>query len=319
MISGFTSDEPGRKAAPPLYDRPRSRWLAHLFAVFVIGLTSSLGVWQLQRAAEKAAAQAGQAEALARAPTPIDAAVLARLAADPRAITELDGALVSLRGEFDAEHTVFLDNRTRQGVAGFHVLAPLRVPGSDQVVMVLRGWIPRDPRDRTRLLPLSSPEGPVEVQGLAQRELAQPVLIGAVSRGDGGAARLWQHYDPASFASWSGLAPAPLVLRQTVEPAYQDALARDWNQPGTGVDRHKGYAVQWFAMAAVALGAWIGLAWRGRRPSRGTAGGAHAPATGQTVLPASSRGEVAPPRQPTSDQATSGQPRSGQPRSRSGQ
>lgn len=283
MISGFTSEEAGRQAVAPLYDRPRSRWPAHLFAVFVIALTSSLGIWQLQRAEQKAAAQAGQAEALARAPTAVDGVALNGLAVKPEAVLGLDGALVSLRGQFDAEHTLFLDNRTRQGVAGFHVLAPLRVVGSDQVVMVLRGWIPRDPRDRTRLPPLQSPEEPVEVQGLALRELAQPVMLGRPGQGDRETGRLWQHYDPASFAAWSGLAPAPLLVRQTIEPAYHDALARDWNQPGTGVDRHRGYALQWFAMAAVALGAWIWLGWRGRRPATVAADAAPAAATAPTV------------------------------------
>lgn len=270
MISGFTSDEAGRQAGQSLYGRPRSRWLAHLFALVVIGLTTSLGIWQLQRASEKAAAQAHQAEALARAPTLLDAATLDGLVAGPSAAADLDGRLVRVQGHFDAAHTVFLDNRTRQGVAGFHVLAPLKVAGGDQVVMVLRGWIARDPRDRTRLPTLRTPEGPVEVQGLAQRELAQPVVLGGRNGGERETARLWQHYEPDGFAAWSGLKPAPLLVRQTVEPAYRDELARDWNQPGTGVDRHRGYALQWFTMAALALAVWIGLSLRGRRPAGGS-------------------------------------------------
>ena len=55
MISGFTSKAGGRQAESSLYDRRRSRWPAHLFALFVVVLTSALGVWQLQRKAEKEA------------------------------------------------------------------------------------------------------------------------------------------------------------------------------------------------------------------------------------------------------------------------
>lgn len=262
----------------------------------MIALTSALGIWQLQRAAEKSAAQADQAQASARAPVTLDAALLAKLATDPRGVAGLDGRLVALRGQFDAVHTVFLDNRTRQGMAGFHVLAPLKVIGSDRVVMVLRGWIARDPRDRTRLPPLQTPDGPVEVEGLALAELAQPVVLGRAGGGEGEAARLWQHYDPAGFAAWSGQAPAPLLVRQTVEPAYRDGLARDWNQPGTGVDRHKGYALQWFTMAAVALLAWIGLAWRGRRPSR-------PPGPAATAVPADAGADPAQGRRMAGDGA----------------
>lgn len=250
-----------------MYDRPRSRWLAHLFALFVVALTGSLGVWQLQRAAEKSAAQAQQAQAQVAAPVDIDGPGLNVLAADPRLVTALDGRLAHLRARFDAGHTIFLDNRTRQGVAGFHVLAPARVDGSELVVMVLRGWIPRDPFNRTRLPPLQTPDGVVEVEGLVQRELAQPVTLGGGADGIRESAQLWQHYDPALFAAWAGRTPAPLVMRQTVEPAYTDGLARDWNQPGTSVDRHRGYALQWFTMAAVALGVWVWLTFGRRRPA----------------------------------------------------
>ena len=266
MISGFTSETPDRQADPSLYGRPRSRWLAHLFALFVVVLTGSLGVWQLQRAADKSAAQAQQSAAQASAPIDLDGPGLEALAADPRQLATLEGRLARLRVRLDPAHSIFLDNRTRQGVAGFHVLAPAQVRGSDRPVMVLRGWIARDPFDRTRLPALQTPAGEVEIEGLVQRELAQPVTLGGGADGNRESAQLWQHYDPLLFAAWAGRTPAPLVLRQTVEPAYRDGLARDWNQPGAGVDRHRAYALQWFTMAAVALGVWVWLAFGRRRP-----------------------------------------------------
>ena len=267
MISGFTSKAGGRQAESSLYDRRRSRWPAHLFALFVVVLTSALGVWQLQRAAGKARAQAQQVQAQASQPVRLDGDALAALSADPGRIAALDGHLVQLRARFDPAHTLLLDNRTHQGVAGFHVLAPAQVEGSDHPVMVLRGWIARDPLVRTRLPPLPTPEGMVEIEGLVQKELAQPMTLGGAD-GARESAQLWQHYDPALFAAWAGRMPAPLVVRQTVEPAYADGLVRDWNQPGTGVDRHRAYALQWVTMAAVALGAWLWLTLR-RRPSSG--------------------------------------------------
>lgn len=244
-----------------MYDRRRARWPAHLFAFLLVALTTSLGVWQLQRAAGKAAAQAGQDQALVAAARRLDGPALKALAADPGAVAALDGHRVEVRGRFDDGGTIFLDNRTRQGVPGFHVLAPLRVEGSDQVVMVLRGWIPLDFRDRLRLPALVTPADTVLVEGLAQRELAQPVVLGG-SRGEGGEGepgRLWQHYEPGRYAGWSGLQPAAVLVRQSAEASYQDGLARDWNQPGSGVDRHKAYALQWFTMAALAAVVWIGL------------------------------------------------------------
>jgi cytochrome oxidase assembly protein ShyY1 len=237
------------------------RWAPTLVAIAVIVLTGRLGAWQLDRAAQKDALQA-QRDAAAR----VEPVVLVASITDP---ASLDGRRVAITGRFDAGHTVFLDNRTRQGVAGFFVVAPLRIDGGDAHVLVLRGWIPRDVADRTRLPALATPPGPVTLEGFAVAELPQPMVlgdrrVGAAER----ASRIWQHLDYGDYARWSGLRTWPLVVRQTSE--MPDGLARDWVQPGSGSDRNRAYAFQWFAMAAVTAGLW---AWFGffsaRRPAAG--------------------------------------------------
>jgi surfeit locus 1 family protein len=254
-----------QRTGEPLYGPRRARWPAHLFAAAVIVLTVGLGLWQWQRAEQKAMAQADRDQALAAAPRLLDAAVIETARADAGIAVRLDGTRVRVRGRFVPEHTILLDNRTRGGIAGFHVLAPMRVDGTAASVLVLRGWIAADRRDRMKLPAPVTPTGVVEVEGLAVRELQQPLVLG----GDTGTepARLWQHFDAARFERWAGTPVAPLLVRQTVEPAFVDGLARDWNQPGVGVDRHRGYALQWFTMALVAAGGWIVLALRGRRQS----------------------------------------------------
>jgi surfeit locus 1 family protein len=47
---------------------------------------------------------------------------------------------------------VFLDNRQMDGRPGFFVLSPLQLDRGD-VVLVQRGWVPRDMQDRSRLPP----------------------------------------------------------------------------------------------------------------------------------------------------------------------
>lgn len=221
----------------------------------VVAITASLGAWQLRRADEKAALQAARDAALAAGP--ID---LAGAAADARS---LDGRRVVVRGTFDDARTVFLDNRTHGGVAGFHVLAPLRIDGQARAVMVLRGWVARDVADRTRLPALRTPAGPVAIEGLALAELPQPIVLrggDAVAEGGG---RILQRYDPGAFARWSGLEPLPVVVRQVSE--LPDGLVREWVVPGSGVDKHRGYAFQWFAMSVAAGAAWLWIAVLSRR------------------------------------------------------
>jgi len=244
-----------------------------LAAVAVVALTVSLGNWQLRRADEKAQLQLQRDQALARAPLPIGTELLDAAATD--------GQRVLLEGRFDAPKTVFLDNRTRQGVAGFHVLTPMRI-GADasagdpaRYVLVLRGWIARDIAERTRLPPLRTPESVQRVEGLAIVDLPQPIVLGAndthgsaadpTARADG-SSRIWQHLSMSDYARWSGLPMQPVLVRQTSE--IDDGLARDWVQPAAGVDRHHGYAVQWYAMAAVTAGLWLWLTLRTRTRKR---------------------------------------------------
>ena len=228
-------------------------------ALAVVLLTGSLGLWQLRRADEKAALQQARDAAAAAPPRVIGSPqVVAELTSAPAlpAPAAIDGWRIQALGVFDAARTVFLDNRTRDGVAGFHVLTPLKLFGTNASLLVLRGWVARDPTDRLRLPVFVTPIEAVRVEGLAIRHLDQPMMLAKdVEPGPGD--RIWQHVSFEKFGRWSGLDLYPVILRQTVAPAYADGLARDWIQPGRSVDRHQAYAFQWFAMAAAALVAWL--------------------------------------------------------------
>jgi surfeit locus 1 family protein len=247
----MTPPAPPSRAAPPSLAR---RALPTVAALAVVALTVSLGNWQLRRADEKAALQAGREAALAADPVrigaaPIDAAALA-------------GQRVVLVGRFEPSGTVFLDNRTRGGVAGFHVLTPLRVIGAAGAgdpdarhVLVLRGWIARDVADRTRLPALRTPEDTVRVEGLAMTALPQPIVLARDETDPAPDARLWQRLELDAYRRWSGLALQPVLVRQT--SALDDGLARDWAEPGSGVDKHHGYAFQWYALALATALLWL--------------------------------------------------------------
>lgn len=225
----------------------RRRWLPTLAAGCVAALALSLGNWQLRRADEKRAlgeraAQAATAAAIVVPAAPVDPA-------------GLDGRRVRVRGRFVADRTVFVDNRTHKGVAGVHVATPVRIEGSGLHVLVLRGWIARDPRDRSRLPEVRTPTDTVEIEGIAEASLQQALeLRGAPAPGP--ADRLWQNLSIERYAAWSGLPLQTVVVRQYDLPATDDGLVRDWPEPRLDVDKHLGYAFQWFALAAATAGLW---------------------------------------------------------------
>jgi len=240
-----------------------------LAALAVVVLTVSLGNWQLRRADEKRALQA-QRDAADR-DAPID------VSAQGNDAVALDGRRVRVRGRFVSEFDVFIDNRTHRGVAGFHVLSPLRLAGSDMHVLVLRGWVASDPRERWRVPRVPAPEGEVEVEGIAQRELARTLELGRTPE-PGPDDRIWLNVDLDRYRRWSGLAVQQPVVREltparTSDGDFGDGLVRDWPHPGGDVEKHVAYAFQWYSMAALAAGLWIWFValarWRGRSQGGG--------------------------------------------------
>jgi surfeit locus 1 family protein len=229
-----------------------------LAAVAGVAGTAALGRWQLGRAAGKEALQA-QIEARAQLPV-VDGASLA-------AAAELESLLhrrVDAVGQWVAERTVFLDNRPMKGRPGFYVVTPLRLRGSDTVVLVQRGWVPRHFEDRMRVPAIATPAGLVHVQG---RIAPPPSKLYELGAAESGAIR--QNLDLAQWRAETGLALAAVSIQQQADGAA-DGLARDWPPIATGVEKHYGYAFQWFGLSALiaALYVWFQIVRRFKRRAR---------------------------------------------------
>lgn len=229
--------------------RPRRRFSPSLagtaLAVAAVALCASLGAWQLGRAAQKeslfAAFENGDGPAVS---WPGGSASVPRY------------QRVRLHGAYDAARQFLLDNMTQDSVAGVHVLTPLRMTDG-RFVLVNRGFLPLG-GDRTRLPDVTVDAGPREVTGRADT-LPRPAI----------------ELTPAAAAGWPRLVSFPrsgelaalldvelqpqVVLLDAAEP---DGYARDWLPPGLTPDRHLGYAVQWFALAAAAAVTWLVVSFR---------------------------------------------------------
>jgi surfeit locus 1 family protein len=209
-----------------------------LAAALGMAATIALGFWQWGRGAQKTALQ-DQIEARSHA-APIP---LAELLAHPGDASLLHRP-VTLAGEWQPAYTIFLDNRQMNGAPGFYVVTPLRIAGSQAVVLVQRGWAPRNFEQRTALPPVQTPTGPVEVRGLLA---PPPAKLYAFSAEEKGAIR--QNLDLARFRAETGLPLLPVSVQQA-GPA-SEGLQRQWPRPGSGAERNYGYAFQWWAIATL--------------------------------------------------------------------
>ena len=221
-------------------------WLVTFAALLVAGGTFSLGQWQLRRAAQKEALQAAITSQVNQ--PMLDTRALAATA-DPASAIHRPATLT---GVWQAAHTVFVDNRPMSGKTGFVVMTPLALEGVSQVILVERGWVQRDFNDRTHLPDIATPAGLVTVRGRIAPPPSKLYEFKGVESG-----RIRQNVDLRAFAAETALPLMPVSLLQTGSAA--DGLLRDWAAPNLGVEKHYGYAFQWFALFALAvmLYAWF--------------------------------------------------------------
>jgi surfeit locus 1 family protein len=213
-------------------------WLITVITFLAVGLTLSLGRWQLSRAAEKERVQAS-IEERGRQVELAGATLLGHL--------PLDGLLhrrISVRGRWLAEKTVFLDNRQMNAKPGFYVVTPLQLEGSRQAVLVQRGWVPRNFIDRAQVPKIDTPSGVVEVAG---RMAPPPAKLYELGKAPPGPIR--QNLDLAQFSAEIGVPLVPGSVLQT--GASDDGLLREWPAASAGSDTNYGYAFQWFGLSAL--------------------------------------------------------------------
>ncbi len=173
--------------------------------------------------------------------------------------TYLEQAVV-LRGQWLPEHTIALDNRQMNQQVGFYVVTPfvLDLPGTP-TVLVQRGWIPRHRQQRDALPPIVTPPGTVTIQGRIAQRLSQAYSLGAESAG-----MIRQNLDSATYGQQISKPLLPLVVVQIDSeslPSPPDGLLRNWPAIDQGIEKHLGYAVQWFLLASLLGGLylWFGI------------------------------------------------------------
>jgi surfeit locus 1 family protein len=213
-----------------------------LVTLFFLALLLSLGFWQLDRAKQKAVLQQR---------------FTTQITAPYREISQvpLDNPIsryrkVTSQGHYDAKHQILLDNKIYQGRPGYHVFTPLQRIGETTAILINRGWVPLG-ESRQQLPVVSVDESNRVVKG----RVSQPAnpglrLDGSPPSPDDAWPRVVQYLDYDQLAQQLGYPLEPAVI--LLDPDMEDGYLRAWRPTfgGLGPARHRGYAVQWFSLAA---------------------------------------------------------------------
>lgn len=215
-----------------------------MLTIVCCALFVTAGFWQLDRARQK----------IERLKTLDDA----NRAAPEVLRTRIDNAdalawrKVAVEGVFIDAGTVLVDNKVSRGVAGYHVVTPLRPAASMRTVLINRGWV-EAPRDRAKPPPVLAPTGRVRVEGIATQPPTKVFELGTPNTAE----LVWPNLTLERYAQAKEIALEPILVLQTND--LGDGLRKEWDLPGSGADKNRSYAFQWFTFAALAVALYVGF------------------------------------------------------------
>lgn len=213
-------------------------------------LLLGLGLWQTERAAAKQALLEQRAAGELEAPLHLTGRSV---------LTEGDRYRpAQVRGEYVMDQQWLLDNRVHRGQPGYHVFTPFRLQGELRPsLLVNRGWIAVGAsREFLPLLPV--PEGEVSLAGRLDSPASVGLVVGEVPLESVADRVLVQSLDIAALAKARDLPLLRYAL--VIDEGQAGGLQYDWSPiPQIGPEKHLGYAVQWFGLAAALLIIYVGV------------------------------------------------------------
>lgn len=217
----------------------------YYFTFKFIGLTlalvfifSNMGVWQYHRAQQKRLLIQAYAERPFQ--QPLGFSSLFDEKTDSRFYS------VNLKGRFDNQHQIFLDNKTMDGQVGYEVYTPFLVEGTTQAILIDRGWLPAN-RDRNILPTVEPVQASLSLKGVVNLPPGY-FSLGAMTEGETAPFPLRvQYINLKELAPVLNLRLAPYIV--WLDPADTHGFKRQWKVTFMGPEKHIMYTVQWFAFA----------------------------------------------------------------------
>ncbi len=225
-----------------------------LATLLLVPILLFLGHWQLQRAVWKQGLIDTNAARIRQPAQP-----LTNLVGTQRPGPDIEYRHTTLRGVYDLDHQLLLDNRTYRGAAGYQVLTPMRLqdPGLEPPwVLVNRGWVPLGER-RTDLPPVPGPTGSILIQTTV-RLPEKGFTLGTAEEPGNTWPRVVEALDIHTLEKTLGHPLQPLEL--LLDPQAPGGFVRDW-KPVYGITpaKHRAYAAQWYTLALVLLVIYVGV------------------------------------------------------------
>lgn len=212
-----------------------------IVAFFCIFLFIGLGKWQLWRAEQKKILIHTFSTRTKQLPLNVKALSLRK---------DYLYYQASVEGWFDNDHTFLLDNKTLHHRIGYEVYTPFKVKGLDQVILVDRGFVPLE-ASREIIPAIPAIKQTVMITGL----LTLPPHYVALGQMTASAVLNWplriEFLEMGLLEKYTMYPLFPYVLTLPANHPY--GFDNEWQIKTLMPEKHKAYAVQWFALAVTLL------------------------------------------------------------------
>ena len=215
-----------------------------IFFVFFAILFFSLGVWQIERGQSKAGILNEFNDNLKKTPSNLDA-------------SSKKWDRVFVRGTWVNSKQILIDNTINRGIAGYKVITPLNIEGSDKTILVDRGWIKQN-KYREVLPDISIEEKSEIVSGILELPELGLVLSKDLVTLEWPKISQSKNFEILAEQFDMNLFPMILLADPTNQKSLEYIKITPTNMTPT---KHYGYSAQWFLMFLVlcAMYIWYGL------------------------------------------------------------
>ena len=204
-----------------------------------MGILCGLGFWQLHRAEFKRTLITQYENRYQSEPQ--------RLITDGPSLAQY--AWLQVEGEFDNQHPLLLENKFHHHQFGYHLLLPLKINGTDQHFLINLGWL-SGVNGREELPELPKITGPQRLTGFLYYP-KQGLTMGDAFEINSTWPKRIQYYGFPEMTKQLAYPLLPYVL--LLDSEHAQGLVREWQPVTVPPERHLGYAVQWFLLAAALL------------------------------------------------------------------
>lgn len=219
--------------------RFKPRLIPTLATILLLPVLINLGLWQSHKADKKQLLQDIYEQRANTGLTQIDA--------EPVNVESIRYSKVRVSGKYEPDFQILIDNQVHNGQAGYFVITPLHINGTNMRVLVNRGWVPTG-SDRNILPVIETPKDEVEVVGYAQDPSSKFIELMQTDTAKNTWQMVWQNFDIKRYKSVVTFQIQPITI--LLDPAsFAGGYVRVWAKPDSGIDVNRGYAIQWYLMS----------------------------------------------------------------------